>query len=144
MLIVVAVLLAVVVVQICILLAFLANRIIPFMDSVKSALGVVAGDDEAGSAGAVGRMKVELTEINEQLRLLSDSKVLTALQRIEDHLFIDVCRAIQDSNSTAGLNDLASALDRIARDISRAQGSIEGHLKEIAKYTCDMSVQAPR
>jgi len=139
--IVIAVLLAVVVVQFGLLLVFLANRVIPFMESVKTALKLVTGDQETGGAGAVKRVKAELSEISGQLRLLGDSKVLFALQRIEDHLFIDVCRAIQDSTSTAALNDLAIALNGLAREISLAQGSLDGHLKEIAKYTCDMSIR---
>jgi hypothetical protein len=55
--IVIAVLLTAVVVQLGILLAFLSNRVIPFMESTKPALGAVRGDHESGSADGGTKQK---------------------------------------------------------------------------------------
>ncbi|WP_124595994.1 hypothetical protein [Burkholderia stagnalis] len=141
---VIAGLLVVVIVLLLLLLGFFANLVIPFMDSCKHTMVRLAGDSETGRVGEIGRLREELAAIRVRLDSINDSRVMAALESIDDHLFVDVCRTIEDASPKDAVNQAArESTTEIAKELFELRHSLR-QLDEIAKYLAEMSIREPR
>jgi len=127
------------------LAGFLANVAPPFMNTFKEALTRLSGDSETGRAGEIGRLLEELAAIRVRLESIDDSRVMAALECIDNHLFVDVCRTIEDASSKDAVNQAArEGTTGIAKELFGLRHSLGRKLDEIAKYLAEMSVREPR
>jgi hypothetical protein len=142
--IVIAGLLATVIVLLLLLVVFLGNVATPFMNTFKEALTRLSGDSETGRPGEFGWLREELAAIRVRLDSINDARVLAAIESIDDHLFVDVCRTIEDASSKDAVNQAArESTNEITKELLEIRHSL-GRLDEIAKYLAEMSVREPR
>ena len=90
------------------------------------------------AGGKISKISDSLEEINRKL-----NQLLEKIGQIDEHIFIDLCRVLerdvgneisrQLDYSNEKLDDMINALDYLKE--------IRVSLKEISKYTCEMSVK---